>query len=88
MLSMESFGQRVHAVPHRRSSPPGPRPPSTKAPHHGMSAPLATPQEMLDRLDARHDELIAKLEELNVQIEKALADMAVARAEPVVQQAA
>jgi hypothetical protein len=53
-----------------------------------MSAPLPTPQEMLDRLDVRHDELIAKLDELNGQIEKALADLAVARAEPVVQQAA
>ena len=34
----------------------------------------ATPRELVDRLDVRHDELIAKLDELNAQIEAALAE--------------
>jgi hypothetical protein len=33
-----------------------------------------TPRELVDRLDARHDELITKLDELNAQIEAALAE--------------
>jgi uncharacterized protein (DUF2336 family) len=33
-----------------------------------------TPRELVDRLDARHEELIAKLDELNAQIEAALAE--------------
>ena len=33
-----------------------------------------TPRELVDRLDARHDELIAKLDELNAEIEAALAE--------------
>ena len=33
-----------------------------------MPAPL-TPRELVDRLDSRHEELIAKLDELNAQIE-------------------
>ena len=37
------------------------------------NAPL-TPRELVDRLDSRHDELIAKLDELNAQIEAALAE--------------
>ncbi|HEX3601417.1 MAG TPA: hypothetical protein VHU84_14795 [Lacipirellulaceae bacterium] len=37
------------------------------------AAPL-TPRELVDRLDSRHDELIAKLDELNAQIEAALAE--------------
>ncbi|HEX4412343.1 MAG TPA: hypothetical protein VH107_01860 [Lacipirellulaceae bacterium] len=37
------------------------------------SQPL-TPRELVDRLDSRHDELIAKLDELNAQIEAALAE--------------
>jgi len=36
---------------------------------------------MLDRLDARHDELISKLDDLNGRIEQALTDLAQARAE-------
>jgi hypothetical protein len=38
-----------------------------------------TPRELLDRLDARHDELIGKLDELNAQIEAALAEFARSR---------
>jgi hypothetical protein len=37
------------------------------------SAPLSS-RELVDRLDARHDELIARLDELNAQIEAALAE--------------
>jgi hypothetical protein len=37
------------------------------------TAPLS-PRELVDRLDARHEELIAKLDELNAQIEAALAE--------------
>jgi outer membrane murein-binding lipoprotein Lpp len=36
-------------------------------------------REILDRLDARHDELITKLDELNAQIEAALAEFARSR---------
>jgi hypothetical protein len=34
---------------------------------------MSTSRELLDRLDSRHDELIEKLDDLNAQIEKALA---------------
>jgi uncharacterized protein YdcH (DUF465 family) len=44
-----------------------------------MSTPTPTPREVLDRLDARHDELIEKLDELNAQIEAALAEFARSR---------
>ena len=37
------------------------------------------PRELVDRLDARHDELIKKLDELNAQIETALAEFARSR---------
>jgi hypothetical protein len=36
---------------------------------------MTTPRELLDRLDTRHDELIDKLDNLNAQIEKALAEI-------------
>jgi hypothetical protein len=39
-----------------------------------MSNPPLTSRELVDRLDARHDELIARLDELNAQIEAALAE--------------
>jgi hypothetical protein len=39
-----------------------------------MAKTTCTPRELVDRLDARHDELIAKLDELNAQIEAALAE--------------
>jgi hypothetical protein len=39
-----------------------------------MAKPPSTPRELVDRLDARHDELIAKLDELNAQIEAVLAE--------------
>jgi len=42
---------------------------------------MPTPQEMLDRLDTRHDELIQKLDDLNAQIEAALVQFAKARGE-------
>jgi hypothetical protein len=39
-----------------------------------MPSPPLTPRELIDRLDARHEELIARLDELNAQIEAALAE--------------
>jgi uncharacterized protein (DUF2336 family) len=39
-----------------------------------MPAQPLTPRELVDRLDSRHEELIAKLDELNAQIEAALAE--------------
>jgi hypothetical protein len=39
-----------------------------------MPSPPPTPRELVDRLDARHDELITRLDELNAQIEAALAE--------------
>jgi hypothetical protein len=39
-----------------------------------MSKTTTSPRETLERLDARHDELIARLDELNAQIELALAE--------------
>ena len=47
----------------------------------GMSTSQPNPQELLDRLDARHDELIERLDELNGQIERALSDLSRSRAE-------
>lgn len=44
-----------------------------------MATPPLTPRELVDRLDSRHDELIAKLDELNAQIELALAEFGRAR---------
>jgi hypothetical protein len=37
---------------------------------------------MVERLDARHEELIARLDELNAQIEAALAEFGRSRATP------
>jgi hypothetical protein len=39
-----------------------------------------TPREMLDRLETRHDELLRKLDDLNADIEQALAQFGKARA--------
>ena len=39
-----------------------------------MPSPPLTSRELVDRLDARHDELITRLDELNAQIEGALAE--------------
>jgi hypothetical protein len=50
-----------------------------------MPAPQLTPREMVDRLDARHEELIARLDELNAQIEAALAEFARSREGKLVQ---
>jgi hypothetical protein len=47
-----------------------------------MAKPPCTPRELVDRLDARHDELIAKLDELNVQIEAVLAEFNRSREDP------
>ena len=44
-----------------------------------MPAPPTTPRELVDRLDARHEELIQKLDELNACIEATLAEFARAR---------
>ena len=41
--------------------------------------PMSTPREMLDRLDTRHDELIRKLDALNADIERVLAEFARSR---------
>jgi hypothetical protein len=43
-----------------------------------MPAP-PTPRDLVDRLDARHEELIAKLDELNARIEATLAEFARSR---------
>jgi hypothetical protein len=40
---------------------------------------MSTPREMLDRLDTRHDELIRKLDALNADIERVLAEFARSR---------
>jgi hypothetical protein len=39
-----------------------------------MPAPTPSPRELVERLDSRHDELIKRLDELNAQIEAALAE--------------
>jgi hypothetical protein len=39
-----------------------------------MPNPPLTSRELVDRLDARHEELISRLDELNAQIEAALAE--------------
>jgi len=44
-----------------------------------MPTPPLTPRELVDRLDLRHDELIAKLDELNAQIESALREFGSSR---------
>jgi hypothetical protein len=44
-----------------------------------MAKSPCTPRELVERLDARHDELIAKLDELNAQIEAALAEFSRSR---------
>jgi hypothetical protein len=53
-----------------------------------MSTTPPTSREVLDRLDARHDELIGKLDELNAQIEAALAEFARSRAQSTGEDAA
>jgi hypothetical protein len=45
------------------------------------SSPLS-PRELFDRLDSRHEELIARLDELNAQIEAALAEFSRPREKP------
>lgn len=47
-----------------------------------MSPAPLSPRELVDRLDARHEELIAKLDELNAQIEATLAEFGRSRATP------
>jgi hypothetical protein len=49
-----------------------------------MAKSSCTPRELVERLDARHDELIAKLDELNAQIEAALAEFSRSRELPSV----
>jgi hypothetical protein len=39
-----------------------------------MPAPTPSPRDLVERLDSRHDELIKRLDELNAQIEAALAE--------------
>jgi hypothetical protein len=45
-----------------------------------MSPTVSQSQDLLDRLEKRHDELLERLDDLNGRIEKALADLAQARA--------
>ena len=40
-----------------------------------------SPRELVERLDARHEELLQKLDELNARIEATLADFAKGRGE-------
>jgi hypothetical protein len=47
-----------------------------------MAKSPCTARELVERLDARHDELIAKLDELNAQIEAALAEFSRSRDVP------
>ena len=47
-----------------------------------MPAPAPTSREIVDRLDARHEELIQKLDELNARIEATLAEFARSRELP------
>jgi hypothetical protein len=63
---------------------PGPhqKPPIDIGPSPRMAKSPSTPRELVDRLDARHDELIAKLDELNAQIETALAEFSRSRESP------
>ena len=53
-----------------------------------MSTTPPTSRDVLDRLDARHDELIERLDELNAQIEAALAEFARTRELPALEGAA
>jgi hypothetical protein len=45
-----------------------------------MSVSPPTARDLVDRLDARHEELIQKLDELNARIEQALAESLRSRA--------
>lgn len=44
-----------------------------------MSSPSLSPRKVLEQLDARHEELIRRLDELNAQIEAALREFAATR---------
>jgi hypothetical protein len=50
-----------------------------------MAKTPCTPRELVDRLDARHDDLITKLDELNAQIEAALAELVRTRELPTIE---
>ena len=41
-----------------------------------MAASPPSPRELIERIDARHQELIERLDDLNDQIERALAEFA------------
>jgi hypothetical protein len=68
---------------YRRASETCPRPasPNSRLPRPAlrMAKTPCTPRELVERLDARHDELILKLDELNAQIEAALAEFSRSR---------
>ncbi len=70
-----AFG-RSRNCPDLRSPNHAPAPSESS---HFMPALPLSPRELIDRLDSRHDELIAKLDELNAQIEAALAEFSRAR---------
>jgi len=50
-----------------------------------MSSSPLSPRELVDRLDSRHEELIRRLDELNAQIEAALAEFGRPKKEPAQQ---
>ena len=66
-----TFGQPP-LLPTRLQYPP--KRPGFKRCGPSMSSPPLTSRELVDRLDARQDELITRLDELNAQIEAALAE--------------
>ena len=68
-----------HPTASRRRPTCRSRPPPSPRPTIAMAKTPSTPRELVDRLDARHDELIAKLDELNARIEAALAEFGRAR---------
>jgi hypothetical protein len=48
-----------------------------------MAGATPSPRELVERLDSRHDELIRRLDELNAQIEAALAEFGRPKSEGV-----
>jgi hypothetical protein len=71
-LSADVPSGRAPLLSSRPQSPPNRS--GFQATPFSMPSPPLTSRELVDRLDARHDELIARLDELNAQIEAALAE--------------
>jgi hypothetical protein len=76
-LSADVPSGRLPFLPPARKLPPNAL--ASNAAATSMSSPPLSSRELVDRLDARHDELIARLDELNAQIEAALAEFGHAR---------